>query len=61
MWRLIGKVRNPHSLLQDVCSFADCLILVLIALTARLEAVEKARSKERAALTEKKAAQLIAD
>jgi hypothetical protein len=59
MWRLIGKVRNPHSLLQDVCSFADCLILVLIALTA--EAVEKARSKERAALTEKKAAQLIAD
>jgi hypothetical protein len=68
MRRLIKKVTNPLSLLQDICSFADFLILVLVALVARLEAAEKALSKERAtqlvadqSLAEEKAARQIAD
>jgi hypothetical protein len=48
MRRLNGKVTNPLSLLQDTCSFADFLILVLVDLAARLKAAEKALSKERA-------------
>jgi hypothetical protein len=68
MWWLIGKVTNPLSLLQDICSFADFLILVLIALADRLEVAEKALSEERAAqlatnqsLDEEKAARKIVD
>jgi hypothetical protein len=68
MRRLIKKVTNPLSLLQDICSFADFLILVLVALVAHLEAAEKALSKERAtqlvadqSLAEEKAARQIAD
>jgi hypothetical protein len=68
MWWLIGKVTNPPSLLQDICSFADFLILVLIALADRLEVAEKALSEERAAqlatdqsLDEEKAARKIVD
>jgi predicted RNA-binding protein YlxR (DUF448 family) len=68
MWRLIEKVTNPLSLLQDICSFVDFLILVLVTLAARLEADEKVMSEERAAwlainqsLAEKKVARQIAD
>jgi hypothetical protein len=62
------EVTNPLSLLQDICSFVNFLILVLVALAARLEAAEKALSEERAArlatnqsLAEEKAAQQIVD
>jgi hypothetical protein len=51
-----------------MCSFADFLILVLVALAAHLEASEKALSKERVArlaidqsLAEEKVARQIAD
>jgi hypothetical protein len=49
MQRLNEKVTGPPSLLQDTCSFTDVLILILVALTARLEVAEKALSEERAA------------
>jgi hypothetical protein len=68
MRRLNRKVIGPPSLLQDTCSFADVLIFVLVALTARLEAAEKALSEETVAqlaanqpLAEEKAAQQIID
>jgi hypothetical protein len=68
MQRLNGKVTSPPSLLQDTCSFANFFILVFVDLTARLEAVEKALSEERAAqlaidqsLAEEKATQQIID
>jgi hypothetical protein len=48
MKRLNRKVASPPSLLQDTCSFADLLILVLVALTVQLEAAEKSLSEERA-------------
>jgi hypothetical protein len=46
MQRLNGKVTSPPSLLQDICSFANFFIPVLVALTARLEPAEKALLKE---------------
>jgi hypothetical protein len=49
MQMLIEKVTNPLSLLQDIFSFTDFLILVLIALADRLEVAKKALSKERVA------------
>jgi hypothetical protein len=43
MWRAIGKVTNPPILLQASDSIlADLMIFALVALTARLEAAEKA-------------------
>jgi hypothetical protein len=47
--RLIGKVTGPTSLLQDAHSFVDFFIFVYVALTAKLEAAEKALADERAA------------
>jgi hypothetical protein len=49
MQRLIGKVTDPPSLLQATCSCANSSILVCVAMTAKLEAVEKALTKERVA------------
>jgi hypothetical protein len=53
-------------LLQNICSFADFLILVVVALAAHLEDAEKKLCEERAArlaidqsLVEEKAAQQI--
>jgi hypothetical protein len=46
MQRLNGKVTSPPSLLQDICSFTNFFIPVLVALTARLEPAEKALLKE---------------
>jgi hypothetical protein len=67
MQRLNGKVTSPP-LLQDICSFANFFIPVLVALTARLEPAEKALLKEGVArlvanqsLAEEKAAWQIAD
>jgi hypothetical protein len=68
MRRLNSKVTCPPSLLQDTCPFADVLILILVAMTVRLEATEKSLSKERVArlvadqfLAGEKAAWQIAD
>jgi hypothetical protein len=68
MRRLNRKVTSHLSLLQDTCSFADLLILVLVALNTRLEVAEKALSEEKAAwlaanqsLTEEKSTWQIAD
>jgi hypothetical protein len=68
MRRSNGKVKSPPSLLQDIWSFADLLILVFVTLTARLEAAKKALSEERAtwlavdqSLTEEKAAWQTSD
>jgi hypothetical protein len=68
MQRLNGKVTSPPSLLQDICSFANFFIPVLVALTARLEPAEKALLKEGVArlvanqsLAEEKASWQIAD
>jgi hypothetical protein len=49
MQRLIGKVTGPPSLLHDTCSSANSSIIVCVAMTARLEATEKALAEERAA------------
>jgi hypothetical protein len=49
MLKLIGKVSDYLSLLQDAHSFADLIIFVYVALTAKLKAVEKAPAEERAA------------
>jgi hypothetical protein len=61
-------ITNPLSLLQDIYSFTDLLILVLVALAAHLEATEKALSEGRAArlatdqsLAEEKVVWQIAD
>jgi hypothetical protein len=48
MQRLNGKVTSPLSLLQDICSFANFFIFIYVALTAKLEATEKALADERA-------------
>jgi hypothetical protein len=65
---LTRKVTNPLSLLQDICSLADFLILLLVALAVHLEAPEKVLSEERASrlatnqyLAEEKAARQLAD
>jgi hypothetical protein len=65
---LTRKVTNPLSLLQDICSLADFLILLLVALVVHLEAAEKVLSEERASrlatnqyLAEEKAARQLAD
>jgi hypothetical protein len=65
---LTRKVTNPLSLLQDICSLADFLILLLVALAVHLEAAEKVLSEERASrlatnqyLAEEKAARQLAD
>jgi hypothetical protein len=65
---LTRKVTNPLSLLQDICSLADFLILLLVALAVHLEAAEKVMSEERASrlatnqyLAEEKAARQLAD
>jgi hypothetical protein len=47
MLKLIGKVTNSLSLLQDAHSFADLSIFLYVALTAKLEVVEKALADER--------------
>jgi hypothetical protein len=49
MWRSIGKVIGPPSLLQDTCSFADFILLMGVALTTKLGPAEKALAEERAA------------
>jgi hypothetical protein len=46
MWRLIGKVIGPPSLLHDTCSFADFILLTRIALSAKLEAAERRLRKK---------------
>jgi hypothetical protein len=68
MRRLVGKVTGPPSLLQDTHSFADFFVLVCVALTAKLEAIEKALVEEKAArlvadqfLMEERSARLVAD
>jgi hypothetical protein len=42
MQRLIEKVTDPPSLLQDTCSSTNSSILVCAASTTKVEAVEKA-------------------
>jgi hypothetical protein len=61
-------VTCPHSQLQDTCSSADFTLLTHIALTAKLEAAEKALVEERVArhiadqsLAEERVARLITD
>jgi hypothetical protein len=49
MKRLIEKVTSPPSPLQAAHSFTDFFAFVYVALTAKLEAVEKALANERAA------------
>jgi hypothetical protein len=45
MRRLNKKVTSPPPL-QDICSYADFFIFVLVALTTQLEVAEKALSEE---------------
>jgi hypothetical protein len=49
MWRPIGKVIVPPSLLHATCSFADCSLHIYVGLSAKLEATNKALAKEKAA------------
>jgi hypothetical protein len=50
MWRAIRKVTNPPLLFQAFDSiFTKLIISALVALTARLEAADKALTEEKAA------------
>jgi hypothetical protein len=48
MLKLIRKVTDSFSLLQDAHSFTDLFIFVYVALTAKLVAAEEAFADERA-------------
>jgi hypothetical protein len=49
MWRPIGKVIGPPSLLHTTHAFADHICHTCVALTAKLEAANKALAEERSA------------
>jgi hypothetical protein len=49
MWRQNKKVIGPPSMLHATCAFVDYILLVCVALTAKLEAANKALTEERAA------------
>jgi septal ring factor EnvC (AmiA/AmiB activator) len=45
----IRKVIGPPSLLHAICPFADFILQICVALTAKVEAAEKALAEEKAA------------
>jgi hypothetical protein len=47
MWRPIRKVIGPPSLLQTTYSFAGRILCICVALSAKLEADNKALAKEK--------------